>query len=85
MNLLAIAISLVVKADAFSPPLHACGKLRSSILLLASIDKDACDDKILEGLNITCGPGFKRIEGTTLMLSPPNYPLVIHSKTIQSY
>eukprot|EP00986_Skeletonema_menzelii_P004637 scaffold1605_cov114-Skeletonema_menzelii.AAC.3 len=87
MKLLAIAISLVVKADAFSPPLHACGKLRSSILLLASIDKDACDDKIFEGLNITCGPGFKRIEGavdpavrTTLMLSPPNYPLAqIHA------
>ena len=92
MNLLAIAISLVVKADAFSPPLHACGKLRSSILLLASIDKDACDDKIFEGLNITCGPGFNELKAlmdpavrTTLMLSPPNYPLVIHSKPIQSY
>lgn len=51
-----IALCLAASSSAFAPPL-ACGKLNSHSvsLLLASSDNDAPD--------VSCGPGFKKIEG----------------------
>lgn len=63
MNLLtSITICLVANASAFSPPLHACNRLRSPILLLASSSDS--DTSPFFADEITCGPGFQRIEGT---------------------